>query len=254
VTRGEPSGGPDDGTDVLDDWVGAAEHMGAAYLRYSFTKGTEQEVSFLVDALGVTAGDRVVDVGCGPGRHAVALAARGIDVVGVDLSPRFAGLAARRATAGEGRAGAAVFAAGDARALPVRTGGADAVISLCQGGFGLVGDDDVSVLREIRRVLRPGGLAALTAFSAYFQVRHLEEGDDFDAAAGASTELTSIRGEGGAERPFRMRATVFTPRELRLLCAAAGLSVRSIWSVAPGRYRAAPPTIDTPELLVVAVR
>ena len=34
-----------------------AEHLGAAYLRYSFTKGTEQEVAFLVDALGLHAGD-----------------------------------------------------------------------------------------------------------------------------------------------------------------------------------------------------
>ena len=33
-----------------------ADHMGAAYLRYSFTKGTVQEVDFLVDALGLEAG------------------------------------------------------------------------------------------------------------------------------------------------------------------------------------------------------
>ena len=59
----------------------------------AFTTGTEQEVDFLVDALGLEPGMRVLDAGCGPGRHALALARRGIEVVGVDLSPDFVALA-----------------------------------------------------------------------------------------------------------------------------------------------------------------
>ena len=57
-----------------------ADHLGPAYLRYSFTMGTEQEVDFLVRTLGLEPGMRVLDVGCGPGRHAIALAKRGIGV------------------------------------------------------------------------------------------------------------------------------------------------------------------------------
>ena len=70
-----------------------AAFLGPAYLRNAFTKGTEQEVDFLVDALGLEPGMRVLDVGCGPGRHSLALARRGIAVHGVDLSPDFIALA-----------------------------------------------------------------------------------------------------------------------------------------------------------------
>ena len=74
----------------MDHWFEAlADHMGPAYLRYSFTKGTEQEVDFLVDVLGLEPGHRVLDVGCGPGRHANAFARRGIETVGLDISQTF---------------------------------------------------------------------------------------------------------------------------------------------------------------------
>ncbi len=61
--------------------------------------GTEQEVDFLVDALGLESGMRVLDVGCGPGRHSLALARRGFDVVGVDHSAEFVRLARDAAVA-----------------------------------------------------------------------------------------------------------------------------------------------------------
>jgi 2-polyprenyl-3-methyl-5-hydroxy-6-metoxy-1,4-benzoquinol methylase len=73
-----------------DHWFeDVADHLGEAYLRYSFTKGTRQEVDFLVPALGLEPGMRVLDVGCGPGRHAHELAKRGLRVHGVDVSQRF---------------------------------------------------------------------------------------------------------------------------------------------------------------------
>ena len=58
---------------MTDHWFEPlADHMGEAYLRYSFTKGTENEVGFIVDELGLQPGMRVLDVGCGPGRHSHA--------------------------------------------------------------------------------------------------------------------------------------------------------------------------------------
>jgi SAM-dependent methyltransferase len=230
-------------------WFDAvADFLGPAYLRNAFTKGTDQEVEFLVDALELTPGMRVLDVGCGPGRHARALAERGIEVVGVDISPRFIELAA------DGAPPNASFVVGDARRLPYDRE-FDVVISLCQGGFGLVRGDDASVLDGMVRAVKPGtGRLALTAFSAYFAVRYLEDTDAFDAATGLNVEQTTLKNSDGDEIPFELDTTCFTPRELRLLCARAGLEVEHLWSTTPGRYAADPPDLDHPEFLVVARR
>lgn len=235
---------------------GVADHLGSAYLRYSFTKGTEQEVEFLVGALGLGPGTRVLDVGCGPGRHSLALASRGIEVVGVDISQRFVDLA----TAATPPGNPARFERLDARALPFDAE-FDAAISLCQGAFGLAGgggetalDPDGAVLDGIARALRPGGVAAVSAFSAYFQVRFLEDTDTFDATRGVNHERTTVRDEQGSEAQHDLWTTCFTPRELRLLAAASGLVVEELWSVTPGRYARDEPDLDHPEFLVVARR
>jgi len=234
-----------------------ADHLGSAYLRYSFTRGTNNEVSFLVDALGLESGSRVLDVGCGPGRHAYALAERGIEVVGVDISERFVELATRSAPPG------ATFRRLDARALPF-DGEFDAVISLCQGAFGLVGTDATSgaepidpdgvVLDGMARAVRPGGRVALSAFSAYFQVRFLEDTDTFDAARGVNHERTMLRSETGEQIDADLWTSCFTPRELRLLARGAGLVVDDVFGVTPGAYRRQPADLDQPEFLLVAHR
>jgi SAM-dependent methyltransferase len=225
-----------------------ADHAGAAYLRYSFTYGTEQEVAFLVDALGLRPGDRVLDVGCGPGRHSVELARQGFRAHGVDISQRFVDLAV-----GVGQPGA-TFERLDARDLSV-DGEFDAAISLCQGAFGLLrGIDDGGVLANMARAVKPGGRVAVSAFSAYFQVRYLEATDQFDADAGVNHERATVKDEAGADAEFDLWTTCFTPRELRLLAERAGLDVAHLWSVAPGEYRPTAPTIETPEFLLVGVR
>ncbi len=87
-------------TDSSHWFEAIADHLGSAYLRYSFTKGTVQEVDHVVRVLGLAPGARVLDVGCGPGRHAHELARRGIVVHGIDIAQTFVDLARQGAPDG----------------------------------------------------------------------------------------------------------------------------------------------------------
>ena len=235
--------------DGPDHWFEPiADHLGAAYLRYSFTKGTGQEVDHLVAELELEPGMRVLDVGCGPGRHAHELARRGVLVHGIDISARFVELASGADVPG------ATFARGDARELRFDAA-FDAAISLCQGAFGLLRGpgEDVRVLAGMARAVRPGGRIALSAFNAYFVVKY-HEAATFDAGTGISHELTEVRSETGEARQVELWTGCYTPRELRLLLDSVGLETERIASVEPGRYGTAPPDVETPEFLVTARR
>jgi cyclopropane fatty-acyl-phospholipid synthase-like methyltransferase len=226
-----------------------AERLGSAYLRYDFTKGSEQEVAFLLDVLQLGAGARLLDVGCGPGRHAVPLARAGLAVVGVDVSRRFLDLAADAAR--DAGLGAGFFQV-DARQMPFDDE-FDAVISICQGAFGLMGKDDALILRRMTEALKPGGRVVVTAFSAYHAARY--QTDAFlDADQGLVHEETTIRDEDGDEHQVDLWTGVYTPRELRLLAIGVGLIPEHVWSVSPGDFARREPDVDHHEFMLVARR
>jgi SAM-dependent methyltransferase len=109
------------------------------------------ELDRAVAALRLRPGARVLDAGCGSGQWAVALAARGYALVGVDVSPEMI----RRAAAHGAAAGVAVtWRVGDLAAVPDPDGAFDAVLARVVLQFV---PDLPAALREIRRVLRPGG-------------------------------------------------------------------------------------------------
>lgn len=109
-----------------------------------------------VDELGLQAGDRVLDAGCGTGRALPPLRAAvgpsGV-VLGADLTPAMLREAAR---AGRDRDGQLLLT--DVAALPLRSRSLDAVF-----GAGLISHlgNPAEDLRELARVVRPGGVLAL---------------------------------------------------------------------------------------------
>ena len=134
-----------------DGWERASEHYGEA-----FGSLTRQVIEPLLDAGGVAAGTRVLDVCSGPGFIAGAAATRGASVVGLDFSAAMVAEAGRRYPA-------ITFREGDAEALPFDTCSFDAVVM----SFGLLHlARPEMALAEAQRVLRAGGRYALTVWAA----------------------------------------------------------------------------------------
>ncbi len=117
------------------------------------------------DRLGLARGDRMLDLGCGFGRHAFEAARRGADVVALDAGrdevEGVVAMFAAMAAAGEFDALTLHSAAvqGDALHLPFPDGAFDRVI--CSEVLEHI-PDDVGAMRELTRVLRPGGTMAVT--------------------------------------------------------------------------------------------
>jgi len=136
------------------------EFFGEDYVRFHLRGGEWLEerkgsqCDFVVSALELQPGARLLDLCCGQGRHSVALAQRGYSVTGFDLSEYLLGLAKERAK----EAGVEVeFVRGDMRELRWEEE-FDAVISMFTS-FGYLESDeeDERVLRGVGAALRPGG-------------------------------------------------------------------------------------------------
>jgi SAM-dependent methyltransferase len=116
------------------------------------------------DRLGLRAGDRLLDLGCGAGRHAFEALRRGAVVTAFDYDEGelkdVAAMATAMAGAGEiGPGGRASSVRGDATQLPFSDGTFDRIIAAEVLEHI---DDDVAAIGELARVLRPGGTLAVT--------------------------------------------------------------------------------------------
>ena len=114
----------------------------------------------------VGARGRVADLGCGPGHVARYLHEQGVRMLGIDLSPRMIDWARKRSPEIE-------FRVGDMRALELADGALAGIVAF----YSLIHIDEAemgSTLRELRRVLAPGGLL-LVAFHIGEETVHRDE-------------------------------------------------------------------------------
>jgi SAM-dependent methyltransferase len=184
---------------------------------------TEREVAGLARRLPLPAYRAVLDICCGPGRHAALLAARGYAVTGVDRDP--AALAAARE-----RAPGARFVALDQRHVGRVGGRHDAAVILWQsfGYFDPAGNDHV--LRQVAGVLRPGGRLALDVYHPGYVAEHQgRRGDGRPGVVAITNTLANGRlvstieyVDGSAER---MDFELFAPEALAERAAPFGFGV-----------------------------
>jgi SAM-dependent methyltransferase len=120
------------------------------------------ELRAMIDDLPLRPGDRVLDMPCGDGAYALLLADRvgpSGSVVGVDLSAGYLELARANAASGSSEPGARVrFQIGDIASLPFDDNTFD-LVWCAQSMYSL--PDPLGALRELRRVVRPGGAVAV---------------------------------------------------------------------------------------------
>lgn len=220
------------------------------YFDYGFTKGTQSEVDFLVAELALPPGARILDIGCGPGRHSLELARRGYRTLGVDISTGFIEVATRQA-AQENLT--ATFRVADARELTLAAE-FEAAICLCEGAFGLAGDEagHRQILAGVNRALKPGGRFILSAVSALNVAQKVKEFEAVDPYTNTLTFRETITSPTGEQREVQYYTTAFTYRELKFLFEEAGFEVEAGYGCIAGRFERKPLTFDDFEIMIVA--
>jgi SAM-dependent methyltransferase len=212
------------------------------------------------EALGAAAladvepGAEILDCPCGYGRHSLVLADEGYRVTGLDRSQALLAEAERR----RGEAEWPRLVRGDYRELPFEDASFDAVFNLFTSLGYLARDEDVGVLRELRRVLRPGGALivetghrdALARGAQRHAWQRLPDGSlyleerTFDWAAGTIADSRIIvTSEGGRiERPYRFH--IYSATEWARMLREAGFGAADAFGgwdgetpITPDRWR-----------------
>ncbi len=234
------------------------------YLRtlpFLTSQTTQRESAFLLEALALKPGQQVLDVGCGYGRHAMELAARGHSVTAIDLSLP---LLLRGADEAQQRGLVINFVHGDMREMTYEAQ-FDAAYCLFST-FGYFDDDtNKRVAMAIGRSLKPGGRLVLDLLNRDYIVADLPtriwwEGDgcvvleevDFNYYTSRLISNRSIVFEDGRQVEQEISIRAYSLHEVGKLLHGAGFRVLSVSGglAARGRFFGK----DSRQILVVAER
>ncbi len=221
-------------------------------------EASERETAFIAGALRIEPGARLLDLCCGHGRHSVALARRGYDVTGLDLSAYHIELAAKAAADADV---ALSLINDDMRNLPVEPP-FDAVVNLFSSfGYLESDDEDAGVIARVAEALKPGGRFLMDFNNSVrvlrqFQPSTINRLDDgtlfleerrYDALTGRSASTWTHVTPDGARREREIAIRMYTPAELRRMFEAAGLPVVASY----GDFDGSPLTMDSRRCILV---
>jgi SAM-dependent methyltransferase len=242
------------------------QDYGRKYDDENFTRGTVGECDFIETEIGRKKDVKILDIGCGTGRHALELTRRGYAVVGVDLSESLLQRAREKAVEHGLRVD---FRRHDARELPFRDEFGLAVM-LCEGAFPLMETDEMNfqILQGAANALKPGGKFIFTTLNGLFPLFHsvkdflaaekkegnAEYGDNsFDLMTFRSRSVTTFEDDHGNKKELDCDERYYVPSEIAWQLKSLGFKTVDIFGAKLGAFsRADKLTADDFEMLVIA--
>jgi 2-polyprenyl-3-methyl-5-hydroxy-6-metoxy-1,4-benzoquinol methylase len=230
-----------------------------------FTKGTIGEVEFIENEIDYNKNYKILDIGCGTGRHSILLAQHGYDVTGIDLSE--CQLAKAREHAAEKNVNVN-FIKQDACDFNFNET-YDLAIMLCEGAFSLMETDEKNfqILKNACSSLKNNGKFIFTTLNGLFPIFHdvqdflNEEAIDNEEVANSYFDLMTLRqyvsldivDDNGEKKTLNCNQRHYMPSEINWLLKSIGFSKVDIYGCKLGAYsRNDKLTKEDFEMLVIA--
>jgi len=244
------------------------ENYGKNYDQECFTQGTLGECDFIENEMNHDKSLKILDVGCGTGRHAIELSTRGYFVTGIDLSESQLIRARQKA---ESRNLKIDFQKRDARNLPFNNE-FDVAIMLCEGGFPLMETDEMNyeILKCVTKSLKDHGKFIFTTLNGLFPLYHsvqefcaskTEEGNatyrsnTFDLMTFRDHNITELEDDLGNKKTIASNERYYVPSEITWLLKSLGYTTVHIFGAKLGAFsRNDRLTTEDFEMLVIAER
>ena len=234
------------------------------YDRENFTAGTSGEVDFIEKEISFNKEARILDIGCGTGRHSLELARRGYDVTGIDLSLSMVRKAKELARKENLKID---FQVRDARDFDFK-GTFDLAIMLCEGAFPLMETDEMNyaILVNAFKSLKQGGKLIQTTLNGLFPLFHsvkefMDKGDNLGKSSGNTFDLMTFRDlsvyeiedDHGNKKTLKCNERYYVPSEMTWLLKSAGFKKVEIFGCKLGAFsRNDILTTEDFELLVIS--
>ncbi len=245
--------------DERTSWEKFFDSHALVYMDNVFVTNTLAEVDFILEELKLGPGSKILDMGCGTGRHAIELAKRGYQVTGVDISSGM--IAEGKKNAAE--AGVKINWIQSDAVKFTSSEEFDAALCLCEGAFCLLDMDDdliehdLSILRNIYVSLKPDAKLIMTTLNGYRMIRQYTnkdiEKDCFDPVLLCEVVPVEYDTPDG-KKEVTIKQHGYLPSDLSLLFKLAGFEVENIWGGTAGNWGKRSIDLDEMEIMAIARR